>query len=207
MALDDTTLWQLRLVREFLALAEREVSLACFWWCKPPGNRYISFYPTAWLSPAAHDADAMRHGGLGPEIFHRATTRWGGAGPTTLGDYGTHTLEIPGWASSGDRRTPRVCSVDEHPDPQRAARRVRRALDVDGLARTGDVDPECSGRVQRWLDAIIALGEQPGIESFDMRFEETGSLTDLRTVRLHDAFTRTTCDVAWPDPPAGTDAR
>lgn len=206
MALDETTLWQLRLVREFLALAEREVSLACFWWSKPPGNRYVTFYPTAWLSPSAHGARGLDAGSLGAAVFHRSTNGWRGARATTLGDYGVRTLEIPGWASAGADRDPYVCSAHEHPDPHGAARRVLRALDIEGLARVGDVDAGTSAQVQRWLDAMIALGEQPGIESFDMQFEQTGSLRDLRTVRLYDGFTRTTFEVGWPEHAGETNA-
>jgi len=163
MALDPFTLWQLSLIREVVAAAGPRVSLSFFWWSKPPGNFYTTFYPTGWLPPP-DDLLALGDASRGRDLFSRTLA----ASRITLATYGDDELKIP-WLDEGSRAL--VLSPSQDPDPRRAALRALASLDLDWLASEGGPDPRTTRVVLAWLDEIVSLARTPDVERALMEFE------------------------------------
>jgi len=191
MALDRFTLWHLELIREVVARAAPRVSLSFFWWSKPPGNFYTTFYPTDWL-PSPGDLEGLRDPSRGREIFRRTMT----ASRVTLATYGDQELQIP-WLTTDEHAV--VLSPKRDRDPRRAAGRALASLDLDWLANEGRADPPTTRVVLAWLDEILSLGRGPEIDRVNMEFEFNEQPSALRVVEVgaRDAGGR---EVGWREP-------
>jgi hypothetical protein len=139
-------IWRLQVARALIIEAASRVTLAPFEWTKPPGNRYMTFYPTAWV----------RNGERVQELLNRTVHL-----RAHLASYGDDTLCIP-WLTAGQAALALTIGPATDPDPAHAARRALASLDLDTLAATGDVDPTEHTSVIAWLDEVLRAAHRPG---------------------------------------------
>lgn len=197
MALPESTLWHLHIIRETIALAAPTVSLSFFWWWKEPGNSYTTFYPTAWL-PSADDPSKYADSSLGESIFQRAVRPWAEPFGVTVADYGDATIEVPAWSSrTGQQRV--ICQMAGGLSPQGAARQLLSALDLEWLAANGNHDDKISQLVIGWLGEVINLAARPSAESIQMEYSKNKLPMALWMLEVFDSATGITHDIWWPD--------
>lgn len=146
----------IRLAQAFVEAAAPSVSLATIFWTKPPGNAYLSFYPTSLLPDRVDDKSfASREAG---SKFFSEQIGVPGTGHT-IGIYGAHEMRLicsgkpPRlWPSSPGKKSVHM-ELESVQDPLecRAVSAMMKHLDVASLQRRGGIDRTTSTRVCRWL--------------------------------------------------------
>jgi hypothetical protein len=200
----------LRLARGFVETLAPTVSVAWFIWVKPPGNLYLTFYPTRML-PQSPDSLGWRDTGVAHQIFD-AVVRPGDEAPRplTLGYYGGTRLQIPGWAGATGpesvwppprTRPPlqlrRGLTTMLSDGERRSLRWLLATLDVDWLRSRGSNEPRMTSCILEWTDRCIEELQRNDAAEIRMRFEETAMPSKLRFAEIRETMGKPTF-VPWP---------
>jgi len=156
----------LRIARALIEVLAPSTAVSWFNWWKPPGNAYVTLFPTD-LLPPADDPAALDDAQIGQRLFTEVVA--GDHGSVTLGMYGSAEVHVPWlahgvdtrvWPPPATRGLPPLPGGLTTPLAKREELAVRAALgrmDTRWLQGSGSPDPVTTSAVLSWTSNVLEL--------------------------------------------------